>query len=157
MYQVTTFTNVGYLNLYLMLMLSHFPRFESGNAFGPCWRWSLWKRKWNSPVCCFLACNKYKLRVPVGQVSLSLIQQNIYFHVIISYIGDNVVRKTDWHRIVIFKPYLRESALKYVTKGKRVLVQGRIIYGNLKDSEGQVTSTSCSILADDILFLNKVS
>lgn len=60
-------------------------------------------------------------------------------------------QKTEWHRVCVFKPYLRDVALNYVGKGQRVLVQGRIIYGETKDSEG-VTRHTSSIVADDVIF-----
>lgn len=69
---------------------------------------------------------------------------------ILSLAGD-VTQKTEWHRICVFKPYLRDSTFKYTSKGQRVLVQGRIIYGEIRDAEGQVKPTT-SIVADDVIF-----
>nr|SVE73994.1 EOG090X0O5J [Daphnia atkinsoni] len=68
-----------------------------------------------------------------------------------SYANGDVTQKTEWHRICVFKPYLRDSALKYTSKGQRILVQGRIIYGEVKEPEGQLRHTS-SIVADDVIF-----
>nr|SVE75563.1 EOG090X0O5J [Daphnia dolichocephala] len=68
-----------------------------------------------------------------------------------SYANGEVTQKTEWHRICVFKPYLRESTLKYTSKGQRVLVQGRIIYGEVREPEGQLRHTS-SIVADDVIF-----
>nr|SVE87188.1 EOG090X0O5J [Daphnia similis] len=68
-----------------------------------------------------------------------------------SYANGEVTQKTEWHRICVFKPYLRESTFKYTAKGQRVLVQGRIIYGEIKEPEGQLRHTS-SIVADDVIF-----
>lgn len=65
-------------------------------------------------------------------------------------LAGDVSQKTEWHRICVFKPYLRDTALNYVTKGQRVLVQGRIIYGETKDTEGLSRHTS-SIVADDLI------
>lgn len=67
------------------------------------------------------------------------------------YILGEVNQKTEWHRICVFKPYLRDSTFKYTMKGQRVLVQGRIIYGEVKESDGQLRHT-CSIVADDVIF-----
>nr|SVE76196.1 EOG090X0O5J [Daphnia hispanica] len=67
------------------------------------------------------------------------------------YANGDVNQKTEWHRICVFKPYLRESILKYTNKGQRVLVQGRIIYGEVREPEGQLRHTS-SIVADDVIF-----
>lgn len=66
-----------------------------------------------------------------------------------------VNQKTEWHRICVFKPFLRDSTFKYTSKGQRVLVQGRIIYGEIKDSDGQFRHTS-SIVADDVIFFKTV-
>nr|SVE70855.1 EOG090X0O5J [Daphnia similis]SVE72745.1 EOG090X0O5J [Daphnia similis] len=68
-----------------------------------------------------------------------------------SYANGDITQKTEWHRICVFKPYLRESTFKYTSKGQRVLVQGRIIYGEIKEPEGQLRHTS-SIVADDVIF-----
>nr|CAG4647623.1 EOG090X0O5J [Megafenestra aurita]SVE92823.1 EOG090X0O5J [Megafenestra aurita] len=68
-----------------------------------------------------------------------------------SYSNGDVTQKTEWHRICVFKPYLRDSTFKYTSKGQRVLVQGRIIYGEIRDAEGQVKPTT-SIVADDVIF-----
>ena len=64
------------------------------------------------------------------------------------------MQKTEWHRIVVFKPSLIETVMRYVGKGNRILVQGRLIYGEMKDSEGQSRTTS-SIVADDVIFLGQ--
>ncbi|XP_057381278.1 single-stranded DNA-binding protein, mitochondrial-like [Daphnia carinata] len=68
-----------------------------------------------------------------------------------SYANGDITQKTEWHRICVFKPYLRESTLKYTNKGQRVLIQGRIIYGEVREPEGQLRHTS-SIVADDVIF-----
>jgi len=67
--------------------------------------------------------------------------------------GD-LLQKTDWHRICVFKPYLRESVYRYMNKGQRVLVQGRITYGEVKDEQGQAHVTT-SVIADDVTFFSK--
>nr|CAG4636734.1 EOG090X0O5J [Eubosmina coregoni]SVE70231.1 EOG090X0O5J [Eubosmina coregoni] len=68
-----------------------------------------------------------------------------------SYSNGEVNQKTEWHRICLFKPQLMENSLKYAAKGQRVLVQGRLIYGEIKDNEGVIRQTS-SIVADDIIY-----
>nr|SVE78669.1 EOG090X0O5J [Daphnia lumholtzi] len=68
-----------------------------------------------------------------------------------SYANGDITQKTEWHRICVFKPYLRESTFKYTAKGQRVLIQGRIVYGEIKEPEGQLRHTS-SIVADDVIF-----
>jgi single-strand DNA-binding protein len=56
----------------------------------------------------------------------------------------------------VFKPYLRDSILKYTNKGQRVFVQGRIIYGEVKEPEGNLRYT-CSIVADDVIYFRNNS
>uniref|UniRef100_A0A8C7ULK6 Single-stranded DNA binding protein 1 n=1 Tax=Oncorhynchus mykiss TaxID=8022 RepID=A0A8C7ULK6_ONCMY len=46
--------------------------------------------------------------------------------------GD-VSQKTTWHRVSIFKPGLRDVAYQYVKKGSRVLVEGKLDYGEYVD------------------------
>ncbi|XP_046657673.1 single-stranded DNA-binding protein, mitochondrial-like [Daphnia pulicaria] len=73
-----------------------------------------------------------------------------------SYPNGDVNQKTEWHRICVFKPYLRDSILKYTNKGQRVFVQGRIIYGEVKEPEGNLRYT-CSIVADDVIYFRNNS
>ena len=61
------------------------------------------------------------------------------------------MQKTDWHRVCIFKPTLRETVYNYLRKGQRVMVNGRLSYGEIKDEEGN-TKSSTSIIADDVIF-----
>ncbi|CAD1470986.1 unnamed protein product, partial [Heterotrigona itama] len=58
------------------------------------------------------------------------------------------VQRTDWHRICVFKPNLRETVFTYLKKGQRILVSGRITYGEYKDEEGTLKSNT-SVIADD--------
>uniref|UniRef100_A0A1B0DM86 Single-stranded DNA-binding protein n=1 Tax=Phlebotomus papatasi TaxID=29031 RepID=A0A1B0DM86_PHLPP len=62
-------------------------------------------------------------------------------------------QKTDWHRIVVFKPQLRESVMSYLRRGQRAMVQGKISYGEITDQEGK-QRVSTSIIADDVIFIN---
>ncbi|XP_022168408.1 single-stranded DNA-binding protein, mitochondrial [Myzus persicae] len=72
-----------------------------------------------------------------------------------NYINNNEesTQKTDWHRIVVFRPGLRDTVYNYLQKGQRVHISGRLIYGDLKDESG-TTRTTTSIAADDIIFFN---
>jgi len=63
------------------------------------------------------------------------------------------MQKTDWHRVCVFKPTLRDSVYKYLTKGQRVHVQGRISYGEIKD-ENSKPVTVTSIIADEVIFFS---
>eukprot|EP00094_Tigriopus_californicus_P005222 TCALIF_05035-PA protein Name:"Similar to mtSSB Single-stranded DNA-binding protein, mitochondrial (Drosophila melanogaster)" AED:0.11 eAED:0.11 QI:0/0/0.5/0.5/1/1/2/132/152 len=58
--------------------------------------------------------------------------------------------KTDWHNIAVYRPYLRTTIHENVTKGQRVLVQGRIIYGSIEDNMGNTRHTT-TIVADDVI------
>ncbi|XP_031627452.1 single-stranded DNA-binding protein, mitochondrial [Contarinia nasturtii] len=60
-------------------------------------------------------------------------------------------QRTDWHQVAVFKPDLQENVTNYLTKGKRVLLYGRITYGEFRDKDGNLR-TSTSIVADDITF-----
>lgn len=62
-------------------------------------------------------------------------------------------QRTDWHQVAVFKESLREQALNFVTKGKRVMVTGRLAYNDYTDKEG-VSRTGINIIADEITFFN---
>ncbi|XP_050544498.1 single-stranded DNA-binding protein, mitochondrial isoform X2 [Daktulosphaira vitifoliae] len=71
-----------------------------------------------------------------------------------NYIQNNEnTQKTEWHRVVVFKPGLRDSVYNYLQKGQRVYVSGRLMYGELKDDSGN-TRTTASVAADDVIFFN---
>ena len=61
------------------------------------------------------------------------------------------MQRTDWHRICVFKPNLRESVFTYLKKGQRVLVSGKITNGEFKDEVG-ATKSSTVVVADDVIF-----
>ncbi|KAL2745666.1 hypothetical protein V1477_006057 [Vespula maculifrons] len=67
------------------------------------------------------------------------------------YENGEYLQKTDWHRICVFKPNLRESISNYMKKGQRVLVNGRLSYGEFKDDEGN-TRVSTAVIADEVIF-----
>ncbi|KAI1888469.1 hypothetical protein AGOR_G00185470 [Albula goreensis] len=69
-----------------------------------------------------------------------------------SYTGD-VSQKTTWHRISVFKPGLRDVAYQYVKKGSRVLVEGKLDYGEYVD-KNSVKRQATTIIADNIIFLS---
>uniref|UniRef100_A0A8C7MNU3 Single-stranded DNA binding protein 1 n=1 Tax=Oncorhynchus kisutch TaxID=8019 RepID=A0A8C7MNU3_ONCKI len=66
--------------------------------------------------------------------------------------GD-VSQKTTWHRVSIFKPGLRDVAYQYVKKGSRVLVEGKLDYGEYVD-KNNVRRQATTIIADNIVFLS---
>lgn len=59
-------------------------------------------------------------------------------------------QKTDWHRVCVFKPGLRDAVFNYLRKGQRVHVSGRISYGSV--TEDNTTKANTSIIADDVIF-----
>jgi len=63
-----------------------------------------------------------------------------------------IQQKTEWHRISVFKPYLRNMVTQNVKKGQRILVDGRLTYGEITDTKGvqHITST---IVASDVVCL----
>ncbi|CRK87088.1 CLUMA_CG000838, isoform A [Clunio marinus] len=79
-------------------------------------------------------------------MTFSLATHNNY-----KYESGDWVQRTDWHRIVVFKPTLRDSVQQYLKKGQRTLVTGKISYGEITDQEGK-TRLSTSIIADEIIF-----
>jgi len=68
--------------------------------------------------------------------------------------SDLLKQKTDWHRVCVFKPSLRDMVYQYMTKGNRVLVQGRISYSTMRDENGDKTNTVTSIIANDVTFVS---
>uniref|UniRef100_A0A8C5F6V0 Single-stranded DNA binding protein 1 n=1 Tax=Gadus morhua TaxID=8049 RepID=A0A8C5F6V0_GADMO len=65
----------------------------------------------------------------------------------------DVSQKTTWHRVSIFKPGLRDIAYQYVKKGARILVEGKLDYGEYVD-KNQVRRQATTIIADNIVFLS---
>ena len=61
------------------------------------------------------------------------------------------MQRTDWHRVCVFKPNLRESVYNFLKKGQRVLVNGRLSYGEIKDEDGNAKPTT-AIIAEDVIF-----
>ena len=44
--------------------------------------------------------------------------------------------RTEWHRVVIFNEGLAKIAEKYLTKGAKVLIEGKLATNKWKDSDG---------------------
>ena len=49
---------------------------------------------------------------------------------------EEMITKTDWHNVAAFGPMLRESVMSTVSKGQRIHVAGRIMYGRIEDKAG---------------------
>ncbi|XP_051153669.1 single-stranded DNA-binding protein, mitochondrial [Leptopilina boulardi] len=75
-------------------------------------------------------------------------------HTNYKYDDGNVVQRTDWHKIVVFRPALRESVYRFMRKGQRVLVQGKLYYGEIKDENGKIRPTT-SIIAEDVVMFQR--
>lgn len=60
-------------------------------------------------------------------------------------------QRTDWHQVAVFNPIVRENVKNYLTKGQRVLLFGKITYGEVKDKDGN-SRTLTSIVAEDVTF-----
>lgn len=61
------------------------------------------------------------------------------------------LQRVDWHKIAVFKPQLRELTVNYLSKGQRVMVNGKVSYGEIKDREGAARATT-TIIAEEIIF-----
>lgn len=75
---------------------------------------------------------------------------NNYLEKSIIFIGD-FIQRTDWHKICVFKPNLRDAIYNYLKKGQRVMVNGRISYSEFKDENGNL-HPSTAIIADEVIF-----
>lgn len=69
-------------------------------------------------------------------------------------LATNSNQKTEWHKISVFRPGLRETVTEYVKTGSRLLIEGKISYGHIIDRTGASVPTT-SIIADDVVFLTK--
>lgn len=64
--------------------------------------------------------------------------------------GDN--KKTNWHRVTVWNK-TAENCAKYLDKGSKALVEGRIEYGEYTDKEGN-TKKTVDIVANNVEFLD---
>ena len=68
--------------------------------------------------------------------------------------GEEWVDDTQWHNIVVFGKQA-ENCERYLDKGSKVLVEGKIRTRTWEDKEGN-TRKSTEIIANNVEFLNKV-
>jgi len=66
----------------------------------------------------------------------------------------NYVQKTEWHRISIFRPVLKDVVNQHVKKGDRIHVSGSISYGQYRD-KNDVQQRAASIIADDVINVSR--
>lgn len=67
--------------------------------------------------------------------------------------SDTFVQTTEWHRIKIFQPNLRDNVYVYASAGSRLLVQGQLKYSLWTDEE-EIERRETYIKADDVIFLS---
>ena len=65
--------------------------------------------------------------------------------------GTKVEDRTEWHNITIFDPKLASFAEKYVRKGSRLILEGKIHYSDYTDKEG-VKRQGVEIIAAAVSF-----
>lgn len=75
-------------------------------------------------------------------------------HLNYRYESGEFLQKTEWHRVVCFKPGLRDTIMNYLKKGQRVHVTGRITYGEIKGDDGSTRFTT-AINADEVIFFHQ--
>ncbi|EDV92555.1 single-stranded DNA-binding protein, mitochondrial [Drosophila grimshawi] len=86
-----------------------------------------------------------------GSLEHPVVTFSVATHTNYKYENGDWAQRTDWHRVVVFKPNLRDTVMEYLKKGQRTMVQGKITYGEITDQQGN-QKTSTSIIADDVLF-----
>jgi single-strand DNA-binding protein len=64
-------------------------------------------------------------------------------------------QETDWFTIVAWRK-LAETCNQYLTKGKRVYIEGRLQIRSWQDKEGQ-TRYQTEIIANDVIFLDRAT
>ena len=67
--------------------------------------------------------------------------------------GDEWVDNTEWHRIVVFGK-TAENCERFLDKGSKVIVEGRIQYRSYEDKEG-TQRTATEIVASNVEFMTK--
>jgi single stranded DNA-binding protein len=78
-------------------------------------------------------------------------QELLYWYACMCHVSGEFVQRTEWHRICVFKPSLRDTVYTYLKKGQRVYVSGRLTYGEIKDEVGNPRTTT-AVVADDVIF-----
>uniref|UniRef100_A0A0B7BQE9 Single-stranded DNA-binding protein n=1 Tax=Arion vulgaris TaxID=1028688 RepID=A0A0B7BQE9_9EUPU len=62
--------------------------------------------------------------------------------------------KTEWHRVVVFRPGLRDNVASRIEKGDRLYLEGSLSYTKYSDADNR-TNNIVSIIAEDIMFLGR--
>lgn len=79
--------------------------------------------------------------------NLSLATNNRYTNAA----GDKV-DDVSWHRIIVWGK-VADLAAKYLHKGSRLYVEGRLSYRKWQDKDG-VDRAACEVVADELIFLD---
>lgn len=80
---------------------------------------------------------------------------SIATHQVYRNIKGEKVTDTQWHNIIVWGK-LAEIAERHLTKGKEVLVEGKIVYRTYNDKEGQKKYVT-EIQVDEMLLLGRAS
>ncbi|KAM7359214.1 mitochondrial single stranded DNA-binding protein [Cochliomyia hominivorax] len=91
-----------------------------------------------------------------GNAQHPVVTFSLATHTNYKYENGDWAQRTEWHRVVVFKPNLRETVMEFLKKGQRAMVQGKITYGEITDQQGN-QKPSTSILADDVIFFRESS
>jgi len=67
----------------------------------------------------------------------------------------NIHQMTDWHRVAVFRPGLREFVAEQIKKGDKVYVTGEIRYSDFTPQGSSTTVKIANIVADDVLVIQK--
>ncbi|XP_005186811.1 single-stranded DNA-binding protein, mitochondrial [Musca domestica] len=91
-----------------------------------------------------------------GSTEHPVVTFSLATHTNYRYENGDWAQRTDWHRVVVFKPNLRETVMQYLRKGQRAMVQGKVTYGEITDQQGN-QKTSTSVIADDVIFFRETA
>ncbi|XP_073817549.1 mitochondrial single stranded DNA-binding protein [Musca autumnalis] len=91
-----------------------------------------------------------------GSAEHPVVTFSVATHTNYKYENGDWAQRTDWHRVVVFKPNLRETVMQYLKKGQRAMVQGKVTYGEITDQQGN-QKTSTSVIADDVIFFRETA
>lgn len=70
--------------------------------------------------------------------------------------SEEFTQYTEWHKVKIFKPSLRDTVYIYAASGTRVLVEGELRYRTYTN-ESDITTKEAYINADNLIFLTSTS
>ncbi|XP_076183785.1 mitochondrial single stranded DNA-binding protein [Ptiloglossa arizonensis] len=86
-----------------------------------------------------------------GSLEHPVVMFSVATHSNYKYMNGDFAQRTDWHKICVFQPNLRDNVISYLKKGQRVMVTGKISYSEFTDEAGNV-KPSTAIIADEVVF-----